>query len=87
MTIATANRDVGIFGGKSQDRSYADKFDPTRENLDRILSWNGVESEVAKHNAPRGCPGHDLSQALTKDVVGHVLPMIKREHKMKKTEL
>ena len=87
MTIATANRDVGIFGGKSQDRSYADKFDPTRENLDRILSWNGVESEVAKHNAPRGCPGHDLSQALTKDVVSHVLPMIKRERQMRKTEL
>ena len=87
MTIATANRDLGVFGGKSQDQSYADKFDPTRENLDLVLSWNGVESEVAKHNAPRGCPGHDLSQALTKQIVGHVLPMIKREAKMKKTEL
>ena len=86
MTIATANRRCGIFGGKSQDRSVQTSSIP-RENLDRILSWNGVESEVAKHNAPRGCPGHDLSQALTKDVVSHVLPMIKRERQMRKTEL
>ena len=87
MTIATANRDVKFFGGKSKSRSYADEFDPTRENLDKILSWNGVESEVAKGNAPRGCPGHDLSQNLAKEVVGHILPLIKREMKGKKSEL
>ncbi len=42
-------------------------FDPARVELDRILSWNGVEASV--HTAPRGCPAHDLSLDLARHLV------------------
>lgn len=73
MCIATANRDVDIFGGPDRDRAYADSFDPSRENLNQVLSWNGVEIDVTNGVAPRGCPGHDLSQHIAEGVIRAVL--------------
>jgi hypothetical protein len=67
--IITANRDPAVFG------LNAELFDPTRENLDKILSWNGIEGQFASKKAPpRGCPGHDLSQVVVHQVVEYFFP-------------
>ena len=64
IQIGHCNRDIDIFGGDDKTFEYADTFDPTRENLDKILSWNGLEEHVTAQNekaAPRHCPGHDMA--------------------------
>ncbi len=58
------------------DAKYAKQFDPTRpkEQLDKVLTWNGVEIDVAAKKAPRGCLGHDVAFDLAKKIVDHFLP-------------
>ena len=64
IQMGLCNRDVTIFGGEEESFEYADSFDPTRENLDKILSWNAMEEYVMTKDekaAPRQCPGHDMA--------------------------
>jgi len=61
MCISVANRDEAVFG------KDANVFNPKRQNLDKVLNWNGIDGDIV--NAPRGCPGHDLSQKLVKFIV------------------
>lgn len=80
MTLTPGNRDAIVFGGPKKSRAYADTFDHTRENLDLILSWNGVFKDVGlEKSAPRGCPGVDLSRAVAREVIELVLPLVKKE--------
>jgi hypothetical protein len=64
------------------------EFNPKRENLDKVLNWNGPEHLVGWNaegfgKAPRGCPGHDLSQKMIEKVVNIFLKTAEEQ----KTEL
>jgi hypothetical protein len=61
----------GGVGGCANSLTQADVFNPKRANLDKVLNWNGVDGDM--QNAPRGCPGHDLSQKIVKFVVDFYL--------------
>ena len=69
--IASANLDPTVFPEPTQ-------FDPTRDNLDKILSWNAPLDQV--ETAPRGCPGKALSQALVIKFVQYLLPALQAGH-------
>jgi len=59
LLLSHANRDPAVF-----ERPYA--FDPSRRNLDKVLSWNGVDAAVRAGQAPCGCPAccHHLPRLL-----------------------
>lgn len=64
MVMATANRDHSVFPDPHV-------FDPDRENLDDMLTWNGQLKHVMARNysgAPRFCPGYHLSMKVAKEV-------------------
>ena len=67
--IVTANYDPSVFNDPW-------KFDPTRKNLDKVLSWNGPVGSVGMGIAatPRGCPGHSISLAVAEQVVERFRP-------------
>lgn len=67
--IVTANYDPSVFKDPW-------KFDPTRKNLDKVLSWNGPVGSVGMGIAatPRGCPGHSISLAVAEQVVERFRP-------------
>lgn len=73
--ISTANRDPDVFGGPSRSRIRARQFDPTRpkSELAKVLSWNALNGEMEV--APRGCPGHRLSQQVARDVIDAYTPL------------
>ena len=54
------------------------RFDPTRDNLNKILNWNAPLDQV--ETAPRGCPGKALSQALVIKFVQYLLPALQAGH-------
>lgn len=76
VIISTANIDPKVFGGEEQSRLRAKKFDPTRpkEELDKILTFNGVEAQVVARVSPRGCLGHDVALRMVQETVNAFLP-------------
>ncbi len=79
MLIMTGqcNRDVEIFGGAQQSFEYANSFDPTRENLDKIIAWNAVEEFIMskdEETAPRQCPGHDVALFIMSMIMDMMAP-------------
>eukprot|EP01065_Artemidia_motanka_P032855 TRINITY_DN39828_c0_g1_i1.p1 TRINITY_DN39828_c0_g1~~TRINITY_DN39828_c0_g1_i1.p1 ORF type:complete len:483 (+),score=127.10 TRINITY_DN39828_c0_g1_i1:212-1450(+) len=85
--IPSANKDPSVFGGKSQSEAYALEFDPTRENLDKIMTWNGLLNDIeAGHappgtpgHAPRACPGAIFALQMCERVVDYFLPTAQGE--------
>jgi len=64
MVISTANRDPKVFPDP-------DAFDPERDNIGEMLTWNGKLKHVMARNysgAPRFCPGYHLSMKVATDV-------------------
>lgn len=83
MWIPNANKDVHVFGGPNKDEEYAFKFDPSRENLDKIMTWNGLLDDIengwapvpgTKGHSPRACPGAIFAIQMVEKVVDHFLP-------------
>jgi len=54
---AAANVDPTVFGGPGKSEAYARKFDPSRENLERMMTWNGELGEILACKTTVGCPG------------------------------
>ena len=55
----------------------SDAFDPSRPNLERVLTWNNEVGDMRRcgsaagcASAPRGCPGTHLALHLTKEILG-----------------
>merc|ERR1711918_227463 len=83
LWIPNANKDPKVFGGASQSVEYAFKFDPTRENLDKIMTWNGLLDDIergwapvpgTKGYPPRACPGAIFAIQMVEKVVDYFLP-------------
>lgn len=81
--LSTANRDPTIWGGRYHSEKKALIFDPSRENLDRVMSWNGPVSHVKFGSAPRGCPAYNLSLSIAESMVDFFKrqPVLKSETK------
>jgi hypothetical protein len=60
LALSVANKDPLIWGGKYNSIRRANEFDPTRDNLHKVLSWNGPEG------SPRRCPAYHLSMSIAK---------------------
>ena len=58
--LSIANRDPAMFTDPSL-------FNPSRENLDEMLAWNGAISGGAAEY-PRFCPGHSLSLVVIQTI-------------------
>ena len=71
LGLSTANRDPLVWGDRYHSLKRALEFDPTRPNLDQLMSWNGPLHAVRKGLAPRGCPAHRLSMAVAEKLVDH----------------
>jgi hypothetical protein len=71
LGLSTANRDPTIWGGKYHSKVRSLQFDPSRGNLDQVVSWNGPVSAVKIGMAPRGCPAHNLSLSIAESMVEH----------------
>jgi hypothetical protein len=69
LGLSTANKDPTVFGGRYHSKAKAQMFDPSRKNLEMIVSWNGIESFVKMGNAPRGCPAYNLSLSIAESMV------------------
>eukprot|EP01052_Picozoa_sp_SAG31_P025489 SAG31_NODE_2236_length_6119_cov_15.764784_7_plen_90_part_00 len=71
MTHSTgANTDPTVFGDDATD------FNPSRENLERIMTWNNEIGAIRTcataagcEVAPRGCPGTHLALRISTAVV------------------
>eukprot|EP00756_Hemistasia_phaeocysticola_P047466 Hpha_TRINITY_DN2169_c0_g1::TRINITY_DN2169_c0_g1_i1::g.42367::m.42367 len=82
--IPTANKDPRVFGGRAKSEAYAYQFDPTRENLDQIMTWNGLLQDIENGHAPPGTPGHApracpgaiFALQLCEKVVDYFLPKV-----------
>ena len=61
--IAGPNRDPKVF-------SSPNAFDPGREDLHKMLSWNGALEEPKAY--PRFCPGQELSMIILKAILGSI---------------
>ncbi len=74
LSIVSANRDPAVFG------HTADEFDPTRPELDQLVTWNGLEKghheRQSRARPPRHCPGHDFSIGVVMEVVRNFMPDI-----------
>ena len=73
MWVSNANRDPEVFGGPNKDQAYADAFDPARENLDKIVSWQNMFGDIKAGKAIRGCPGTLLAIQLCEKVVDYFI--------------
>jgi cytochrome P450 len=56
--IPSANTDPAVFGGAERSATYAQSFDPQRDNLNKIMTWNGMLDDIERGFAPPGTPGH-----------------------------
>jgi hypothetical protein len=65
-----------VFGGPDFSKKRAIEFDPTRpkEELDKILTFNGLFPEVFEKRAPRGCIGVHLVMSLSEKLIDAILP-------------
>jgi len=81
LTISTANRDPAIFGGPAHSEAVALRFNPSRpkEELEQILSWNGIHADVVKGKAPRGCIGYHAAFDIATKVIDRFLPAMGTE--------
>jgi len=65
MISTQCNLDKTVFGDDTNESwQYSNRFDPNRENLNKMISFNGMETYLDSKNelkAPRQCPGHDLA--------------------------
>jgi hypothetical protein len=68
--------DPDVFGGPDSSVTRANEFDPTRpqDELDKILTFNGLFPEVDARKAPRGCLGVHLVMNLAAQYIGAILP-------------
>lgn len=82
MWLPNANKDRNVFGGPERSEDYANKFDPTRDNLDKLLTWNGLLDDIergfttdlsAKGHAPRPCPGAIFALQMCEKVVDYFI--------------
>lgn len=71
-----AGFDQDVWGGPSKDMEYAHKFIPGRENRERVIAWMNELQDIRKcpnmtgcEHAPRFCPGSEMTQRLTRQVV------------------
>merc|ERR1739841_474477 len=77
LWILSANTDPSVFGGKEKSSDYAFSFDPSRDNLGKIVSWNGLMDDLENgwavpgtpRHAPRGCPGAIFALQMCTKVV------------------
>mmetsp|Transcript_17898 Transcript_17898/g.26799 ORF Transcript_17898/g.26799 Transcript_17898/m.26799 type:complete len:1277 (+) Transcript_17898:49-3879(+) len=74
VIISLANKDPMVFGGPYNSKAYAEAFDPSRDNLGAMLSWNGLQADVENAVGPRWCLGVHLSIDLAKRIVTHFAP-------------
>jgi hypothetical protein len=86
LGLSTANRDPSVWGGRFHSVKRTMEFDPTRENLGMVMSWNGPYHAVSKGEAPRGCPASHLSQKLAKEFVKREFEKYHRHHPDKNTK-
>lgn len=49
--------DPTVFGGPEKSEAYALTFDPEREHLDKMLTFNGELGNILACNTTVGCPG------------------------------
>lgn len=75
-----AHHDPTVFGGGKNDGEYAKKFDPTRPNLDRVLTWGNELRDIRKcptsagcDAAPRPCPGTHLALRVAKSTLSYFI--------------
>lgn len=88
LWIPTANKDPNVFGGPEKSIAYAYKFDPTRENLNKIMTWNGDLEDIERGwappgtegHAPRHCPGAIVAIQLCEKLVDFFLPQVGQTH-------
>ena len=78
LTLSTANRDPSVFGGRANSKAVANSFNPNRpdEELNKILSWNGVHEQVMTGEAPRGCIGYHVSFDVATKIISKFLPAV-----------
>jgi energy-coupling factor transporter transmembrane protein EcfT len=81
LTLSTANRDPHVFGGRANSKVVANSFNPNRpqEELNKILSWNGVHEQVMTGEAPRGCIGYHVSFDVATKIITKFLPAVGME--------
>eukprot|EP00929_Paragymnodinium_shiwhaense_P015667 TRINITY_DN123760_c0_g1_i1.p1 TRINITY_DN123760_c0_g1~~TRINITY_DN123760_c0_g1_i1.p1 ORF type:complete len:493 (+),score=68.81 TRINITY_DN123760_c0_g1_i1:83-1561(+) len=75
-SLIVASYDPSVWGGPANDPEYAAKFIPGRENRERLLSFMSELGDIRKcpnmtgcDAAPRFCPGAELTQRLTRQIV------------------
>ena len=83
---AGGNIDPTIFGGPSTSQAYALQFDPSREHLEKMLTFNaelghilGCNSTVGCPGAARPCPGTRLALKISVEVLKYVLSVSGKE--------
>lgn len=70
ISLTGVNRDPRVF--KSPDR-----FNPSRKDLNKSLSWNALGEEIAAgsgRSMARVCPAHEFSILMTEALVKEMLP-------------
>lgn len=78
---AGANVDPNVFGGADKSKERALEFDPKRENVDRMMTFNGEFGKILKCNttagcadtAARPCPGTRLATHTAVEVMKFLL--------------
>jgi len=78
LVISEANVDPSVFGGSGKTVQRALEFDPlgrSEQELNQILSWNGVHEQVTKGTAPRGCLGYHVSFDIATKIISRFLPV------------
>jgi hypothetical protein len=76
LVISEANVDPRVFGGEGFSKDAARQFNPARQKnqLGKMLSWNGLQPDVKAGTAPRGCPGFHLSFDVARKIIHEALP-------------
>jgi len=90
-----AGFDPNVWGGPSKSLEHAKTFIPGRENREQVISWMNELGDIRKcpnmtgcDAAPRFCPGAELTQRLTKQVVDfYIKTCVKTSGTTKKDEM